>query len=471
MLNRRQTLVTSFSALSALGLTSSLKSRENPVTDIGYLNQIKAYGELIDDPDGLIDLPAGFTYSVFSKKGETMDDGLLVPAKHDGMACFAHPDNSDYVILVRNHELKHTRANLGAFGPNFQLYNQTYDDKIYDKLSDGKPLAGGTTTLTYDLKNQKLVSHHLSLAGTSTNCAGGPTPWHSWLTCEEVFTSPSEGVGKYHGYVFEVDSRATGLVDPMPLKAMGRFEHEACAVDPQSGCIYMTEDVADSCFYRFIPKTNGKLSDGGKLQALMIESMPSAITNNRKGVLMRPQVPWRTRWIDIDDVENPETIIRKQAFAKGAAQFARGEGMAIDGNDIFFTCTSGGLKEQGQIFRYNLSPFEGNAKEKTHPATISLFVEPDDMRIFDYGDNLTIDPRGNLIVCEDRYSNILRNHLRIITPDAKIATLAACRSKTHTEFAGVCFSPDGSTLFVNLQEDGVTVAIKGPWDQLDQSPI
>jgi secreted PhoX family phosphatase len=387
------------------------------------------------------------------------------------MACFTHPDNPDWAILVRNHELKHTRANLGAFGPKFELYTDKYANKLYDRLDNGMPLPGGTTTLVYDVKNKKLISHHLSLAGTSTNCAGGATPWESWLTCEEVFTSPSEGVGKYHGYVFEVDSRAKGLVDPVPLTAMGRFEHEACVVDPHSGCVYMTEDVSDSCFYRFIPKTKGRLADGGKLQALMIESMPKALTNNKKGIIMRPNVNWRVRWIDIDDVENPQTITRKQAFDKGAAQFARGEGVALDGNDIFFTCTSGGVKEQGQIFRYSLSAYEGTNKENTQPGHLSLFVEPDDMRVFDYGDNLIVDPRGNLIVCEDRYSNVLRNYLRIITPQAKIATLACSRSGTKTEFAGVCFSPDGSTLFVNLQEDGLTAAITGPWDQFDSRSI
>ncbi|REJ73733.1 MAG: DUF839 domain-containing protein [Planctomycetota bacterium] len=422
------------------------------------------YGPLHPDPDGVLSLPKGFAYQVVSRHGMEMDDGLLLPGLPDGMATF--PGNEGRTIVVRNHELEPDQR--GPFGAGNERLAMVDPDRIYDLGNNETPSLGGTTTVVYDTRRRRVVKQFLSLAGTVRNCAGGLTPWGSWLSCEEsVLRRGRHKDGRYvtdqdHGYVFEVPARERiGLADPIPLKAMGRFNHEAVAVDPATDFVYETEDRDDGLFYRFLPETGKDLRAGGRLQALGIVSRASADTRNwsQDADRFKQGQTFDVEWIDLDDVEAPQDDLRTRGFQAGAARFARGEGIWYGAGEFYFACTSGGAAKMGQIWRYTPSPHEGNSGEIESPGKLELFIEPDDASLVANCDNLTIAEWGDLIVCEDTSAHPCR--LVGVTPEGRIYTLA--ESCVRSELAGAAFSPDYSTLFVNLQQEGLTLAITGPW--------
>ncbi|HEY0102776.1 MAG TPA: alkaline phosphatase PhoX [Brevundimonas sp.] len=460
--HRRQ-LIAGSAALAFAGMARNAAAQA--AAEESYLNEVEGYGPLVRDPNGLFDLPEGFSYRVISQGGETMADGLLVPGQFDGMACF--PLEGSRVALVRNHELNaknRTHRNWGAGGFHQERLHRLDASRAYDTDKAGRPLPGGTTTVVYDLASGETVRQHLSLAGTSTNCCGGATPWGSWLTCEETEDAPAtHDVMREHGYVFEVPAAETGLADPVPLKAMGRFEHEAVAVDPRTGIVYLTEDKEDGLFYRFIPTTPGRLAEGGRLQAMVFRGAPGANSSNQQQRIWSVG-DWReTDWIDLEDVESPNGDLRMRGHAAGAVLVARGEGVHWGDGELYLTATSGGPLKRGQILRYVPSADEGAAGERRRPGRVQLFLETMNEKTFNMGDNLTVAPWGHLIVCEDNYSNDIRNHLRGVTPEGRLYTLGRNVFQGNGELAGVCFAPDGETMFVNIQFPGVTLAIKGPW--------
>lgn len=456
MVTRRQ-FNKGFVALALAGIGSHFKLlASEPVEAMATLN---ALGPLVPDPDGMLDLPPGFQYQVISALGDMMNDGLTVPDKADGMGCFAM--DADRVALVRNHELAPRKGDtFEASLSTEQLAN------IYDFDTDDQPVPGGTSNIIFNLKTRTVEHQAMSLLGTIRNCAGGKTPWGTWLTCEESVATPDGNISREHGYVFEVPASAKTLVEAKPIKAMGRFNHEAACVDPVSGVVYLTEDRHDSLFYRFIPNVRDDLHAGGRLQALSFSQYPQKDTRNWESNAMVPARRYQTKWVDIENVEAPNDDLREQGFAKGAALFARGEGIVFGENELFFCCTNGGPAKAGQIMRYIPSEFEGKSEEVKAPGTIELFVESPHKAIFDYGDNIEIAPNGHLIVCEDQGGSNQTNHLKGVTPSGQIYNLAKVR--WDTEPAGVCFSPDGSTLFVNLYAPTHTLAITGPWERLDR---
>ena len=431
-------------------VTQSAQARED-LFDPGF-------GPLVSDPQGLFDLPEGFSYVAFSRTGEEMTDGLLVPGAHDGMAAFPGPDG--LVLLVRNHELD-VRGD-GPFGPKNARLDRVGRERLYDAGRGELPNLGGTTTLVYDPRKKQLVRHFLSLGGTLRNCAGGATPWGSWLTCEEAVIPAGGTFERAHGFVFEVPATAEPRLHPaLALEDMGRFNHEAAAVDARTGAVYMTEDRADGLLYRFLPAQPGKLLAGGRLQALRLLERRGASTANHDGAIAIG-ADLACDWVDLENVLSPNDDLRKQGNALGAARFVRGEGMTAADDAIYFTCTSGGKAARGQVFKYTplaSDDLRGNAGREV--GRLRLVVEPNHRATLDNCDNMTAAPWGDLILCEDGGG---ANLMRGVTPAGRLYDFAE-NALNRSELAGACFSPDGSILFVNIQHPGITLAITGPWER------
>ncbi len=419
---------------------------------------IAPFGPLLRDAAGIIDLPEGFTYRILARQGEPMTDGFKTPGLPDGMAAFPAADGK--IVLVCNHELCLTSEAIGPFADNSRLPEDFDPGMSFDGGTGGRqPHLGGTTNIVFDPSTGTALSQFLSLIGTDRNCAGGAMPWGSWITCEEPGDMSSDR-GKLHGWCFEVKATTSGgLQKPIPIKALGRFRHEAVALDPQTGILYLTEDRSDGLLYRFIPETKSDFTRG-KLQALAISGKPSADLRNYD-----PASKWpvesekiRVEWIDLDEVEAPLDDLRIRGHRAGAARFSRGEGIHLVGNSLFICCTDGGPSRRGQIFRVDPAASGGSDE-------LELFLQPEKSDLLTNGDNLCPAPWGGIVICEDLIDASFSPaaHVRCVTPEGKISTFA--RNRNDGEFAGGCFSPDGKWFFLNIMAQGLTLAITGPWEK------
>lgn len=421
---------------------------------------IPGYGALrpvADETTGLklLRLPEGFRYRSFGWTGDAMADGSPTPAAHDGMGVVGQ--DGDVVTLIRNHEL--------TSGEPFGRERMRFD----------RVAAGGCSTLRFDLRAGNWLDARPSLAGTVKNCAGGPTPWGTWLSCEETVFGPGDrdegrplGFEQDHGWIFEVP--ADGVSEPTPLKAMGRFVHEAVAVDPDTGIVYETEDRGLAGFYRFLPVESGQLSAGGRLQMLKAVGGDDLRTGLRVGQ------EFDVEWVDIEDPErrhSPESLrgsdaegdalgVFHQGRQQGGSTFARLEGCWYGNGLIYFDATSGGDAGCGQLFQYD-----------PRDERLTLIFESPSATVLDSPDNITVSPRGGIVLCED--GDAVPHRMHGMTPEGRLFSFAennvVLRGERHgyagdfrdQEWAGATFSPNGEWLFVNIQTPGITFAITGPW--------
>lgn len=446
---------------ATFSLAASFHSFLGKVATAGNSYRINGYGPLrptADETTGikLLNLPEGFRYRSFSWTGDLMADGNPTPADHDGMGVIGEQDG--ILTLVRNHELKAMTVPFGT------------EDIQYDVNA-----GGGCAALKFDSKTGEWLEARPAIAGTVKNCAGGPTPWGTWLTCEETVLGPGgkdDGeifdFQKDHGWIFEVDP--SNPSKPVPLKDMGRFVHEAVAIDPATGYVYETEDRDLAGFYRFLPNKPGELAAGGRLQMLKA----AGATDLRKGIKVGQS--FDVSWIDIEDVQRAHSLESKpteeedgdchgvysQGKAQGATTFARLEGCWFGNDLVYLDSTSGGDKETGQIWQYD--PREER---------LTLIFESPSAAVLDSPDNLTVSPRGGIVLCED--GDILPHRIHGMTPEGALFTFAENNVVLNgerngfkgdfraEEWAGATFSPDGKWLFVNVQTPGMTLAITGPW--------
>ncbi|MGA4846019.1 PhoX family protein [Streptomyces sp. G5(2025)] len=411
------------------------------------------YGPLVPDPKGLLDLPRGFRYKVLSREGDALRSGEgKVPSNHDGMAAF--PGRKGGVHLVRNHENRVT----GKIGV------PTVKGLTYDPAAKG-----GCTALALDRRND-VLDERVAIAGTAVNCAGGPTPWGTWLTCEETEDmAGTNGYTKDHGFIFEVDPvdpRRTGAV---PLTAMGRFQHEAIAVDPRRGVVYETEDAflkPFGLFYRFLPKKpeggRGSLRAGGRLQAMRVPGVPDLSSVQETGASFDG-----IEWVDVPDPLAARTPIRHQDFGpKGITHAQKLEGCYWGGSSVYFVSSFARSSEgsagdhYGQVWRYDPA-----GRRLT---LVIVFGPSTDIQLpGDSPDNICLATGGGLMVCEDGDG---AQHVYGLTRRGEVYAMARNRQTIGTpdkpewgEFAGVTFSPDHDTMYVNCYSPGTTFAVTGPW--------
>jgi secreted PhoX family phosphatase len=540
-LNRRRLLqgsgtLMASSFVSTLGALHSRQAQAQTGGGTQLVSAASPYGPIAPVADlstglPLLQLPAGFSYRSYGWTGDPMRDGRPTPSNHDGMALVraarvSRDGRGTEFVLVRNHERGLATGPADAiqapqvYAPGAINGIITIGGALTVRVGasgvvtnpaapDPTPFTGvaggGTTNLVF--RNGQWVDSYASIGGTLGNCAGGPTPWGSWLTCEETVFDFSPIGGRKHGYVFEsaVDANASLA---SPIVGMGRFVHEAVAVDPATGIVYETEDNRNAAaLYRYVPVQAagglGSLQQGGVLQAARIraivrQAQPLTLTASNNQGLLNPQIgdEYELEWVNIADPDaDPRTVVglpggvalaamagpTLQAMAAGCARMSRGEGIWFADGKMFIVDTGAGVNAnhqvgqgEGAVWELNLATMRLRALFVSGAATAG-----------NNPDNITVSPRGGLLLCEDGGASpdafgsgtrllglnaagqayiFCKNNVQLTAAQVAAAgKTVAAGDYRGAEFAGACFDPTGRVLFCNVYSPGFTVAITGPW--------
>ncbi len=508
----RRSFIKTSSTLAAAPFVGTLGALQSRIAHASGFSALVAspYGPVAPVNDlttglPLIKLPAGFSYKTYGWTGDMMTDGQPTPGSHDGMGVVRsrRVGRNTEMVLVRNHERGNSTAPI--ITPNAGY------DMVAAVGSTSVP-GGGNTNLVF--RDGNWVSSVGSLSGTLTNCAGGVTPWGTWLSCEETISSRVSTVGaggatgKKHGYVFEVPADAA-QTSSAPIVGMGRFQHEAAAVDPVTGFVYETQDATRvSGFYRYEPTVTtgalGSLVQGGTLKMAKIKRIANGQPQYPTAPLLAPQLgdAFELEWVTIDNPDADPVAVAggyfpfvpgnttvagcfKEGFDKGGAQMSRGEGIWYYNRSMYIVDTAGGVSGGGTVGGGDGCVWELDLDSQI--LTCIFVVPAGQPSVGNNADNITISPKGGVLLFEDGGTHTLNGiiygcRMMGVQPDgntfvfAENNLTAAVRAQAvamgkaagtgdgrGAEFCGGCFSPDGRVLFVNIQTPGITFAIAGPW--------